>query len=831
MGTYRVSRPLSPTSLLLDTSPGVSDDGAPITVLRFKDPWTSTGFFERHANWQRGWLAAGAVEGLVGFVEAGQAGSVPCVVQAGGERESVRAALRASGKPFSGLESVAVVLQLARGLAALEAQGVTHGDVACASAVLGLDGSARLEAIGVAAATPPDATLGPARSELTCLSREEASGERGAKSDVFRLGLVLLELLTGKLPFSATTWAEVKTRYENFPAVTAGHFANLPSPTPALLVAMLARSPAARPSATELVPRLTHALAELGASSAQAVGASLFARVFPNRPPSSGGQTGVILNVTAPSVRLARIGTKRVTAEEMAAVKEQEASEAAKAAAREWLGKHARDAGNPKDFALGGVLLEQAKASVAVLEEALSQAQSLGGTLFEALVSLQACDEDEVLPLAAGQLKQAFLTGSQLISLQLGSAQAGLLPREVAEDWTVLPLRSEGGALTLAMLDPSRLEVLDDVKRRGKVRAISPVRATERTIREGLARVYDGKTSPPEWVRKASAPVPLSSEFELDGGPLLSPGSAGVTTSPYAAALLGPPASAPRRGSSPFAPPPSAPRPFSGAGTDEPLELAKGAGGYELTLSPPPAPAPPPAPSPYELERAASPVAASPYELEEATAAKASTPQVVAPRSSAPQREGSHLHPDPGAREGRGSGVPAAKASEGAKPAYKTEAALAGSLDVSLRLFDALLAMNGERGLEASAMIALVRSVAKQAGATGAPLDQVRLSVTAVCAGALLEGRRAFEVPSRPSVAAALGPFWADYEDFIRPLLDGTELPKDPRGVVISLCFEVAQEVGGVPKTTADAGPVLERLRSRYPLAALAALEIVLAGA
>jgi hypothetical protein len=95
----------------------------------------------------------------------------------------------------------------------------------------------------------------------------------------------------------------------------------------------------------------------------------------------------------------------------------------------------------------------------------------------------------------------------------------------------------------------------------------------------------------------------------------------------------------------------------------------------------------------------------------------------------------------------------------------------------------------------------------------------------------LLEGRRAFEVPSRPSVAAALGPHWVDFEDFIRPLLDGTELPKDPRGVVISLCFEVAQEVAGVPKTLADAAPVLDRLRSRYPLPALAALEIVLASA
>lgn len=156
---------------------------------------------------------------------------------------------------------------------------------------------------------------------------------------------------------------------------------------------------------------------------------------------------------------------------------------------------------------------------------------------------------------------------------------------------------------------------------------------------------------------------------------------------------------------------------------------------------------------------------------------------------------------------------------------------LPGGLDVASRLFDALLSVMGERGLEASSMIALVRSVAKQANATGAPLDQVRLSVSAVVIAALLEGKRAFEVPSLPAAAACLGPHWRDFEDFVRPLLDDAEtLPSDPRGVVISLCFEVANKVGAVPKSLPQVAETLDTLRGRYPLAALAALEIVLAG-
>jgi hypothetical protein len=65
----------------------------------------------------------------------------------------------------------------------------------------------------------------------------------------------------------------------------------------------------------------------------------------------------------------------------------------------------------------------------------------------------------------------------------------------------------------------------------------------------------------------------------------------------------------------------------------------------------------------------------------------------------------------------------------------------------------------------------------------------------------------------------------------VRPLLDDAETrPSDPRGIVISLCFEVANKVGAVPKSLPQVAETLDTLRGRYPVAALAALEIVVAG-
>ncbi|MDP2274310.1 MAG: protein kinase [Archangium sp.] len=733
MGTYRLAKHLTSPSLLTDSWAGVSDAGKPVLVLRRKDPWAQQPqFFERFAATQRGWQALRQADGVLPLVEVGQADGSICVVQSFLESEPLRLAMSGAAPPgrtpFSVVESVAVVLQAARGLLSLEQldPSVMHGDVSASTLLLGSDGSVRFEAIGMASAHQANDSLGPARSELLTLSPEELDGPAAATSDVFRLGLVWLELLTGKPAFSGSSWAEVKARFARFPGVTPGHFTALPQPIPMVLAMMLSRLPSSRPAVSDLELMLTQVYGAVGGIDSPVTPlADAFVRLFPSR--SNVGaqlQGGTVLNLSPlggaaeGAVKLARINTKRMTATDVAQSRALQAQDAARAVAREWTLQHSRDEGNPRDLALGAALLEQQRLTREQVDAALQHAQSLSATFFDSVCALDVLDEDEVLPIAAGLLKQQYLTGPQLLELELGPAQEQLLARDVADDWQIIPLKLEAGALTVAVMDPSRVDVLDDVKIRAKARSVIPVRATERTIQEGFSRIYDGKTAAPEWaVKRAPSPPPVAlSDEPLIGLPLASSNS-GV------------------------------------------LELI----------------------APID-----------------------SSPGVEAPRSVPPPIA---LGPPLAASE------------------------LVGSLEVSSRLFDALLSVVGDRGLEASAMISLVRSVAKQAGAVGAPLDQVRLSVTAVVIAALLEGKRGFEVPSRPAAAACLGPHWRDFEDFVRPLLDGHEtLPSDPRGVVLCMCFEVADRIGCVPTTLAEVGLTLEHLRSRYPLAALAALEIVLAG-
>lgn len=122
----------------------------------------------------------------------------------------VLAAMRranASGT-FEPLPAVALTLAVARGLKHAHGAGVVHGAVRPEHIWLSRQGSAKLAGFslartsGDAAAEPIDTE--PGASESSYLSPEQIAGEPAdERSDLFSLGVVLYELLTGRHPFRA----------------------------------------------------------------------------------------------------------------------------------------------------------------------------------------------------------------------------------------------------------------------------------------------------------------------------------------------------------------------------------------------------------------------------------------------------------------------------------------------------------------------------------------------------------------------------------------------------------------------------------------------------
>jgi serine/threonine protein kinase len=134
------------------------------------------------------------------------------------------------------------------GLAHIHARGLVHRDIKPANILISeLRRSAvRIADFGIA--TPAGTELEPGDSSGTVhyMSPEQAAGRHpGAAGDVYSLGLVLLECLTGAKAFPGTPIESLVARTLRDPAIPAG----LGAPWVSLLAAMTAMDPAGRPSA------------------------------------------------------------------------------------------------------------------------------------------------------------------------------------------------------------------------------------------------------------------------------------------------------------------------------------------------------------------------------------------------------------------------------------------------------------------------------------------------------------------------------------------------------------------------------------------------------
>ncbi|HEU5424838.1 MAG TPA: protein kinase, partial [Nitrolancea sp.] len=147
-------------------------------------------------------------------------------------------------------EAIALIDGILNGLQAIHRAGVVHRDIKPQNVLLAADGTPKLGDFGIAR-SPVDAGLtdtGMALGTAAYMAPEQATGAPPTPSaDVYAAGVILFELLTGRLPFPGENPVQVMYQHVNTPPPNPRAFnPAIPPALGAVTLRALAKDPATR---------------------------------------------------------------------------------------------------------------------------------------------------------------------------------------------------------------------------------------------------------------------------------------------------------------------------------------------------------------------------------------------------------------------------------------------------------------------------------------------------------------------------------------------------------------------------------------------------------
>ena len=135
----------------------------------------------------------------------------------------------AAGKVFSEAEALRIIIQIARALEHAHNQGLIHRDVKPKNIMITQDGTAKLADMGLARLAKDEEAAadeaGRAYGTPYYISPEQIRGEADVdfRADIYSLGSTLYHLLTGQVPYDATTPLGVMQKHLKDPLVPPDH--------------------------------------------------------------------------------------------------------------------------------------------------------------------------------------------------------------------------------------------------------------------------------------------------------------------------------------------------------------------------------------------------------------------------------------------------------------------------------------------------------------------------------------------------------------------------------------------------------------------------------
>jgi type IV pilus assembly protein PilB len=159
---------------------------------------------------------------------------------------------------------------------------------------------------------------------------------------------------------------------------------------------------------------------------------------------------------------------------------------------------------------LGELLVSSGTINQKQLSDALGLQKKEGGRIGTNLVKLGFVTEDKLTDFLS---KHFGVPSVNLDRIEVDEAVIKIIPADVARKYTIIPISKAGAKLTIAMLDPTNVFAMDDIKFMTGYN-VEPVVAAESSLREAIERYY-GSTHAIE-LKKVMEEIAEEEETDLE---------------------------------------------------------------------------------------------------------------------------------------------------------------------------------------------------------------------------------------------------------------------------------------------------------------------------